>query len=522
MNAFIQIISQLVEAIPESVWREQRYFPFRDLVSPRGRLFDACIFRQGASGALGFLWVEFDGTDEVLTIPFRLARYSEDGDLITLPPWSLREASADSELYEAWRRASHLRNPIPTARDGQFAHRFCNGEPALLALGIWSDSKNTCVRLESQEAYKIFRTFSPHSPQALEVEMLEYLTQQNTFLNFPRLVSVFEYSQASLHKADIAISTKYIQNSGTLWQDFTSRIQLARYPQRMHERTAQEAWDSLVHTSELLGRLFGEFHRAMTHVREHSNLSPEINTGPRRDEWLKMIEEHTFARVNVVGYIASKIEGRGSQFSGLQNFARELLEGARKIEHLGLLIRNHGHAHLGQILLSSDQLFLLDFEADATDDFAFRSSKQTALVDVAAMQLSMKYAWHTTNRGNKANIFVDFIDAKTEFGKHVRESREHFVKPLKYEPKIQVLEQNFLRFYIQTVREESGSSELIPHEHGNFQALYSLCLFMRILKETIRDFEAGNPRFKLSLQILEDFMTPAGAKEQHESVPDYV
>ena len=522
MNAFIQIISQLVEAIPETVWLEQRFFPFRDVVAPRGRLFDACIFRQGASGALGFLWVEFDGTDEVLTIPFRLARYSEDGDLITLAPWSLREASADSELYEAWRRAIHVRNPIPTARDGQFSHRFCNGEPALLALGIWSDSKNTCVRLESQEAYKIFRTFSPHAPQALEVEVLEFLTHQNSFLNFPRLVSVFEYSQASLHRADIAISTKYIQNSGTLWQDFTSRIQLARYPQRMHERTGHEAWDSLVHTSELLGRLFGEFHRAMTHVREHSNLSPESNTGAIRLEWLKLVEGHTYARANVVAHIASKLDGKGKQFATLQTFARGLLDAVRKVEHLGLLIRNHGHAHLGQILLSSDQLFLLDFEADAMDDFAFRSSKQSALVDLAAMQLSLKYAWHTTNRGHDANIFVDFLDTKTDFGRHVKETREHFVAPVKYTPKLQTLESNFLRFYIQTVREESGSSELIPHEHENFQALYALCLFMRILKETIRDYDAGNPRFKLSLQILEDFMTADGAKELHESVPDYV
>lgn len=522
MNAFIQVIAQLVEAIPESVWLAQRFFPFRDLMSPRGHLFDACVFRQGAFGALGFLWVGFDGKDEILTLPFRLARHSEDGDLITLPPWSLREASGDGELFEAWRRAIHSRNPLLTAREGGFSHRFCNGEPALLALGIWSDSRNACVRLESQEAYKIFRTFSPRSPDAFEVEILEFLTQQNVFQQFPRLVSVYEYSHASIQKADIAISTKYIQNSGTLWQDLASRIQQARYPRKMHERSAAESWAHVMRVSEHLGRLFGDFHKAMTLARENPNLMPESNTGAAREEWMRLTEHKLDERLSAVIHLAQQHGFTSDRAEDLRACARALLLNLRSVKHLGLLIRTHGHAHLGQILLSGDQLYLIDFEADEMDDWAYRNAKQPSLKDVASLILSLRYGWLLTDRESESAVFVDFLDPKSEFGRHVGQSRENHAVPQTYAPTLEALESNLLRFYVQTVLEDSNASELIPRERASFEHLYRLCFFMRVLKEIIRDFSAGNPRFKLGLRILDEFTTPEGMRRLHESVPDYV
>jgi len=512
MNAFLQIIAQLVESVQGSVWLEERFFPFQDLKNPQARLYDAVFFTQDAHGALGILLLQFEGCEEELvTFPFRLARYSEDGDLITLTPWSLREASGDSALYEAWRRSQHLQNPMRTARDGRFSHRFANGEPNLVALSIWSDTRNSCVRLESQEAYKIFRTFNRFRPDCMEVDVLEYLNQQTTFLNYPRLVSVFEYSSRDIKRAHVAMSTRYIHNQGTLWQDLTVRVQNARFPQRLHESSSLETWNSVLRTAEQLGRLLGEFHRAMMGVRENPRLRPESNTGAARKQWLEMVRERLDWRLSEVVQTSHVLFGHTFDLSRAQAFTEKLLEKLSGIEQLGLLIRVHGNAHLGQILLSNDVLYLLDFESDWLDDPKYRDQKHSCLEDVASILLSLRYCWMSTERSSFSHVFVDFIDPESEFGRHVATTRRKFLSPQTYEARFAEVVQVFLKFYRHTILEESGSAELVPSDPENFDTLLRLYYFLRILKETLRDYQAGNPRAKLTLRVLEHFLTHENA-----------
>jgi hypothetical protein len=507
MNAFLQIVSQLVESVPGSMWLEQRYFPFKELKNPRGRLFDAVFFERGAQGALGIVWISFENyDDELVTLPFRLSRYSEDGDLIVLPPWSLREASGDSALYEAWRRAQHVHNPMRTEKEGRFTHRFVNGEPNLVALSIWSDTRNTCVRLESQEAYKIFRTFHKLQPDSIEVDILEALGEQTIFLNFPRLISVFEYSSKTVIKAHCAISTRYLHNQGTLWQDLSVRVQHARFPQHLQESSSHETWNSVLRTAEQLGRLLGEFHRAMTAVRDNPRLQPESNAGAAREHWLGMLKERAQWRLDEVIQTSHVLFGGVFNLSKAQRYKERMLAAIEKMNHLGLLLRVHGHAHLGQILVSNDTLYLLDFECDWLDDPKYREQKQSGLKDVASVLLSLKYCWMSSERSAFSHVFVDFLDPESEFGKHVSTKRSDYIPPKTYHPTFQDLESVFLRFYRQTIQEDSGSTEVIPVRQDDFTMLLRFYYFLRILKETLRDYNAGNPRAKLSLRILEEFV----------------
>jgi predicted trehalose synthase len=507
LNAFLEIIAQLVESVPGTIWLGQRFFPFNHLKNPRAHVFDAVFFAQGADGALGILWLQFEGCEsELVNLPFRLARYSEDGDLIVLVPWSLREASGDSALYEAWRFCQHTQNPMRTARDGRFSHRFTDGEPNLVALNIWADQRNTCVRLESQEAYKIFRTFNRFQPDCMEVEVLEYLNQQDSFVHYPKLVSVFEYASREIKNAHVAMSTRYIHNQGTLWQDLSVRVQHARFPQHMQESSSHESWISVLKTAEQLGRLLGEFHRAMARVRENPRLQPESNTGVAHKVWLETTTERLDWRISEVVQTSHVLFGRSVDLSQVQSCRDKMLDVLKASDHLGLLIRVHGNAHLGQILLSNEQLYLLDFETDDLDDPKYRDQKQSGLEDVASMLLSFRYCWTSTERNVASHVFSDFIDPESAFGQHVETIRRQFVAPRTYLPTFEDIEVVFLRFYKHTVLEDSGSAELIPAQDFDFENLLRLYSFMRILKETLRDYDAGNPRAKLTLRLLEEFI----------------
>jgi len=58
------------------------------------------------------------------------------------------------------------------------------------------------------------------------------------------------------------------------------------------------------------------------------------------------------------------------------------------------------------------------------------------------------------------------------------------------------------RSYLQSLSENSANLELLPEKSQDLENLFSLCLLMRVLKETVRDFRNHNPRYKIDLQIL--------------------
>ncbi|WP_186646190.1 hypothetical protein [Fluviispira vulneris] len=506
MNAFIEIIEKLVEAISHQTWLEQSNFPFKQLKEPKGKVFDLCLFETSAQGAAGFLIIEFEGISDLYVLPFRLARYSEDGDLITISPWSLRDASADGHFYESWRLSQKQKNPLPTAKKGTFFHKKSTGEPSFIAIGIWSDAKNTCVRLDFQIAYKIFRTIEKEHPQSIEVELLSYLSSQNIFLNFAKLISVFEYNSHNIKKSHIAIGVKYIQNNGTLFPQIVSLLHKARFPKKLKERSSEEAWNQVLNIIESLGRVLGDFHKAMVIAPRGTDLAPEQNTEETKTRWLDILIEKLHERMKKVLEMQEIYPIYSGVFYLLPSFVERIIEKIKHADDLGLRIRNHGNVHLGQILIGKDGLILLDYESDHFDDPTYRRLKQPCLKDIASIIVSLRFAWYFTERKYYASLtdIEDNMNIKMDNFNSVKISE--VVMPEKYLPTLKEIESTFFKFYNNSLDENIGSSQLKPKSSETSQDLFNFCFLIRILKEIIRDSHEGNPRPRIWLHILQDFI----------------
>ncbi|WGL61323.1 hypothetical protein QEJ31_06915 [Pigmentibacter sp. JX0631] len=506
MNAFLEIIEKLIESVSGQSWLEQSNFPFKHLQSPIGKVFDVCLFETSAQGALGFVWVEFFNVTDLFVFPFRLARYSEDGDLITISPWSIRDASSDSHFYESWRIAQKQRNPLPTAMKGTFYHKKCGGEASLIAIGIWSDTKNTCVRLDFQVAYKIFRTIEKEHPQSIEVELLTYLSSQNIFSNFARLISVYEFSSKNIKKSHTAIGIKYIQNNGTLFPHFVSLLHKARFPKKLNESSSEEAWFNILEIIESLGRIMGDFHKAMTLAPRGSDLSPDQTSAENKLKWISVISEKIQERLKKVLELKDNFQIYSGVFYLLPGFVDKMLEKIKAADDLGLRIRNHGNIHLGQFLIGKDGIVLLDYESDNFDDPSYRRFKQPCLKDIASLVVSLRFAWYFTERkyyssltdGND-NLEVKVIPIQS---KKISET----IQPEKYKPSLTEIESLFFKFYNHSLEENIGSSHLRPRNIETTKSLFNFCFLMRILKEIIRDSNDGNPRPRIWFHILQDFI----------------
>lgn len=502
MNAFIQIIARLVEAISGQTWLEQNNFPFRSLENPVGKLFDACLFETSAQGAVGFIWVEFEKTLDLYVLPFRLARYSEDCDLITIYPWSLRDATSDGLFYESWRLAQKQRNPLPTANHGTFFHKKYGGEPSFVAIAIWSDTKNSCVRIDFQVAYKIFRTVEREHPQSIEVELLAYLGSQNIFSNFAKLISVFEFSSNNIRKSHTAIGIKYIQNNGTLFPHFVSLLHAARFPKKMEDSKSKIAWSQVLEIVESLGRIIGDFHNAMILAPRGSEFMPDQTIADSKENWLAITREKLYERLNKV----MQLQGQYSVYSGvfylLPDFVKKLLEHIDLADDLGLRIRNHGNIHLGQFLIGKDGLILLDYEADNFDDPVYRRLKQPCLKDVASIIVSLRFSWYYTEKKYYASLTDN---ANINEDTNVQKAND-VLSSEKNQSNLKEMESIFFKFYNNSLEENIGSSQLRPENLNVSHNLFNFCILMRILKEIIRDSNDGNPRPRIWLNILQDFI----------------
>jgi predicted trehalose synthase len=506
LNAIIQILEQLLAAVPQDLWHSQRFYPFPTPPTGPITLFDACVFQQGASGALGMAWLTCPGHQELLTFPFRISRYSQDGDLIFLPPWSLREATADADFYSNWKQAAQATGRLATIRGGALHSRQFEAQSSFNIINLWTDNKNACTRVETQHLCKIFRVASPKNPYSIEAEILEYLTAQNVFLQHPELTTRYDLHPVNSDGKGIpvAIVTRYIQSNAKLWQELTAKIQHARYPEPMREYSSRVTWFSILETTGKLGRLLAEFHLAMTHSRKNQLLNPETNMGEAKEKWLETLLRQLNERIYHIRNIEPSQGISPQDCNRLADFAHDLFEKIKRTDHLGLLIRTHGHAHLGQVLVSDDGLYLVNYETDSLDDEEYRIQKQSALKDLAAMMVSLQFAWSTTERNESLPVFNEILSPESEYGQHVIRKLEKFSEPQRYAPSLIELENAFTRSYLLTIAEDASGIELLPQKNSDLENLYDFCFLLRILKETVRDLRQLNPRFKTDLKILMD------------------
>lgn len=508
MNAFIQILEQLIFAVQTNVWPLQRFYPFPSQPAAPVKVFDACVFRQDAGGAIGIAWLKCEGHEPLLTFPFRIARYSQDGDLISLTPWSLRESTADPQFYSTWMHLAATAGKLPTFRGGALACRQFEAQSSFNIINLWTDSKNTCTRVETQHLCKIFRLVSTDQPYSMEAEILEYLNSQNHFLQHPELTVRYDFYPANTDGPGlpVAIVTRYIQSDAKLWQELTASIQHARYPDPMKERASRLSWYSIIETVSKLGRLLADFHVAMTNGKKNLLITPETNTGEAKEQWLEKLLQKLNERIYTLRSHAQTLALSQQDINDISDFSYQLFEQVKAADHLGLLIRIHGHAHLGQVLIGDDTLFLVNYETDGLDEEDYRLQKQSCLKDLAGMLVSLKFAWHTTERSHDFPVFGDLVSPESEYGRHVKRGAKNFAEPKRYHPALGELENIFVRSYLQSIAEDTAAVELLPVKKTDLESLYDFSFLLRILKETVRDLGHQNPRSKTDLRILSDFI----------------
>jgi maltokinase len=381
----IDSLDRLVDRIPHDVFGAQRWFRSKGRPIAGLALDEAAPLIAdpgGQDAALLIVRVSFadDGEDERYLLPM----VAEHDALAAAPETvAVRDAQTRMLLREprdgdgVWRRlvagmaaemtlpglhgafAFHALGPVDAARD----EHLLRGEQS-----------NTSVALGAT-LLKLYRRLEPGENPDLEMPC--FLSQVG-FDRVPRVHGFVRYLPARGEPSVVAMLQVFLADAVDGWRWLLNRF-----------ADGNDALDAVAR----IGEITAELHRALASRPEDAAFPARSATSDDRAAWRASAERQLKMAVAAVPDVAALTPQVRAAF--------DAFEGATDAS----VSRIHGDYHLGQLLRSGDDFWVIDFEGEPARPLAERRQPSSPLRDVAGMLRSLDYAARSAERVRGASVF---------------------------------------------------------------------------------------------------------------------
>jgi trehalose synthase-fused probable maltokinase len=374
------VIRDLVLGLPEEELREyvlaQRWYGSKSEEVASVRAVDAFPLRVAGEEpllAVAVVEVRFAaGTHDLYNVPLGLRR--GEGGFASAEGWSAFDALGDDELVRSL--VELVRERATVEHDGG-SIQFCTvdgdgdgvGELASVR-DIGSEQSNTSVVLDERLVLKLYRRLEAGVNP--ELELLRFLTERD----FPSIASLEGWA-AHLGQpldATLAILQQYVPVRRDGWT--------------LALEDLAAGGNGFVPLVRRLGEVTGRMHAALASETSDPAFCPEEPSAEALALIVARIDEEieqVFASLPDLPEL-EPLAGRSGE---LRDRLREMGQSGP----LGRLIRHHGDYHLGQVLWTeAEDWVVLDFEGEPARPLRERRHKRSPLRDVAGMLRSFSYA----------------------------------------------------------------------------------------------------------------------------------
>jgi len=288
----------------------------------------------------------------------------------------------------------------PTAA---YARLAGSGLEAIAVSRQKAQSSNTLVSLGERLFLKGYRRLRPGINP--EVEMGLFLTEVAGYPNVAPIAGALEYVNSAGDMMSLATLQAYIPNQGDAWvytQNYLERYAEMASAQQGAAPAAPPALADAPHAAYLalmriLGQRTAELHRALAKTTGNPAFDPQPLVAPDLAAQRERVVAEAHRTLDLLQSArpmlpdaaqddaARLLEAREALLARIAAFADEAVP-------CGLRTRIHGDFHLGQVLMTTDDFILIDFEGEPGRSLEERRARQSPLRDVAGMLRSFSYA----------------------------------------------------------------------------------------------------------------------------------
>ena len=272
---------------------------------------------------------------------------------------------------------------------------LCRPENANV-LWLSAEQSNSSLIVDDAVVLKIFRKVS--AGEHPEAEMGRYLTAQG-FLNTPALLGEVVRTTNGGERHSLAVAQAFVRNQGDAWSWTLDRFNRAlddlATPEGADEARADDIADYTA-IAAAIGKRLGEMHAVLARPSDDPAFAPETAGAQDVEGWSKRavgLLERAFALLKKqTTWDNETVEAQAKRLLSQQELlTREL----KRLARAGVgtaMTRIHGDFHLGQVLVASGDVYIIDFEGEPGRPLAERRAKASPLRDLAGLLRSLDYA----------------------------------------------------------------------------------------------------------------------------------
>jgi maltose alpha-D-glucosyltransferase/alpha-amylase len=297
------------------------------------------------------------------------------------------------------------------------------------------EQNNTSILYGDQYFLKLLRKLE--AGVSLDYEVGRFLTEKTDFRNCPVLFGALQYERPKSEPSTIAILQQQIPKAGDAWK-FTLDT-LGRYFEAIASRKVEELRAELpsaplvelasrplsplmtellgpyLGAAELLGQRVGELHLALASGIDHPAFRPEPFTlhyqrsiyQRMRAESIQSLQLLRKRLRDLPDAARADAEAVLAKEPDIQQRFRAII--GQKIS--GLRIRCHGDLHLGKVLYTGKDFYIIDFEGEPSRPISERRLKRSPLRDVADMIRSFHRSAYAVLQGRAEGVSIRSEDA---------------------------------------------------------------------------------------------------------------
>jgi maltose alpha-D-glucosyltransferase/alpha-amylase len=426
--------------------------------------------------ALFSVTVKFSDGEQFYLLPLGIAWENQDAPVLArqLSLANVRRGSRVGVLTDAFAIPAFARVLLDAlarratlaANDGELHFRLESG----VDLGGLADAplrwlsaeqSNSSLVYDDRAVLKVLR--HPQPGVHPETEMGRRLRELGVVHVAPFLGEIALANRSG--ETTLAIMHAFVRNQGDAWQytlGYLDRIVddcviAAQQPSANGEQFAE--YESF---AAAMGRALGELHGALAMRSDDPAFAPEIADEDDIERWRAHAASEIDRAYAMLDSVApSTLSNAQALVEKLREYRTALVDRARALRHPGGTIKTriHGDFHLGQILVSSGDAIIVDFEGEPHAALERRRAKSSPLRDVAGLLRSLDYA-------------VAFVGARDDarLTAPMRDTRDRLLRKF-----LTASQGAFLAAYRKTVGTDSDIGENLLQLFVIEKAAYELC-----------------------------------------------